>query len=149
LRKYHENMMTNEWKECVLNLRHRETEEQDLEFVSLVGNANGNCDLDTCRILMSTFVTDHDFGVQEAVVSALSTANVSDYQRSLLEELPRLVTEVPEWAAVLVDRELTYRFESFRRYVSASPDTTKEVLQRLLQKSHLGAEFPFYNPFPE
>lgn len=40
-----------------------------------------NCDLDTCKVLMRTFANDDDFGVQESVVSVLSTAKSKTIRR--------------------------------------------------------------------
>lgn len=49
--------MTIKWKTRILELRYRGTEAEDLEFVGLVDMAENNCDFETCKILMKTFVT--------------------------------------------------------------------------------------------
>jgi len=107
--------MTEEWKSSVLQLAYRTTEADDFKFVSLVDMAIGKCDLDTCRILIRTFVTDDDYGVQESVVSALSSARTEDYCLALVEDLPRMVNDAPEWAEVLLEREVKNNPDSLRK----------------------------------
>ena len=107
--------MTNEWHTRMLELAHRSTEAEDLEFVRLVEMATWSCDFETCQTLVRTFVTDNDYGVQESVVSVLSSAKTEDYQRALLEELPRMVADAPEWAEVLVEREVKNNQAALRK----------------------------------
>src|SRR4249919_3597279 len=71
-------MMSPEWKSEIQTLD-KSSENGELRFVELVDQAINKCDLETSRILLRTFTRDDDFGVQEAVVSALSTADLSDY----------------------------------------------------------------------
>jgi hypothetical protein len=86
-----------------------------LEFVSLVDMSEDNCDYDTCKILMKTFVTEEDFGVQESVNRVLSTAKAEDRQRALLEELPRLIVDTPEWGIVLLETEIRFHLDAFKK----------------------------------
>jgi hypothetical protein len=134
--------MTSEWKTRILELRYRSTETEDLEFVSLVDMAENNCDFDTCRILMKTFVTEEDFGVQESVNSVLSTANPEDRQKALLEELPRLIVDTPGWTNVLIETEIRFYLDSFRATVKGIQPHLRETLNQLLSGDSFQKHFP-------
>lgn len=133
--------MTGAWEARVLQLVYRNTYEQDLEFVSLINEALDKCDLETCKILMKTFVTDDDFGVQESVVSVLSSAKIEDYQRALLEELPRMSIDAPEWSDALIERELKFHNSKFREIMASVSSDAQESLQRLLQRDSFRNEY--------
>jgi hypothetical protein len=134
--------MTTEWKRRILELRYRNTEEEDSEFVSLVDMSEDNCDYDTCKILMKTFVTEEDFGVQESVNRVLSSAKPKDRQKALLEELPRLVIDTPEWAEVLIGTELKFYFGSFNEVVRSIDPLLKGVLDEVLSRQPFREQFP-------
>lgn len=134
--------MTSEWKTRILELRYRTTEAEDLEFVTLVDMAENNCDFDTCKILMKTFVTEEDFGVQESVNSVLSTAKPEDRQRAILEELPRLAIDTPEWADSLVECELRFNLDSFRETVRSISAELGDVLSEVLKRRVFREQFP-------
>jgi hypothetical protein len=127
--------MTDDWKERIRSLTYRKTETQDGEFVSLVDMAKNNCDLETCRLLMHTFVSDDDFGVQESVVSALGTAEVADYQQALLEELPRMMAETPQWAEALIERELTHRLSALEESLKDRSNEEREAFRGLAERA--------------
>ncbi len=138
--------MTSAWKVKILQLLHRDTYEQDVEFVGLVNMALDKCDLETCKTLMKTFVTDDDFGVQESVVSVLSSAKIGDYQTALLEELPRMLIDAPEWSEVLVERELKYHFNRFRETFASVSSDAQISLQKLLQRDCFRKEYGHLTP---
>lgn len=133
--------MTNEWKNRILQLRYWQDEKEALEYVRLVDLAAHNCDLDTCNILMRTFVTDEDFGVQESVVSVLSSAKIEDYQRALLEELPRLILDAPEWSEVLVERELTHHLNQFKETQKLISSSARTCINEFLKREYFVRKF--------
>ena len=98
--------MDEVWKSRLLQLKYPHTEADAQVFVALVDQAKGHCTPDTVAVLMKTFSSEPDYGVQESVISTLSTADPEAYVRALLEELPRLILEAPDWADVLVSHEV-------------------------------------------
>ncbi len=134
--------MDREWKERILTTSKRETEEEELEFIRLVHTANGNCDLDTVRVLMKTFSEKDDFGTQECVRSALASASKQDYVLGVLEELPRLVRETPDWAMVCLWREVHDRHEMVLNIANTMPFEVVVSLRQLL----LDPDFQEDNP---
>jgi hypothetical protein len=123
--------MSPEWKTRILSLK-KDSDEGATRFVELVDEAVNNCDLETTRTLMKTFTTDEDHGVQESVVSALSTANVKDFHLALLEELPRLYRDAPEWAGVLIKREATHNPDTLRQTADTMSAETKKLMIEIL-----------------
>src|SRR3970040_861219 len=102
--------MDPKWKERILGLKHRYTDESESkEFVSLVDKMMGKCTIEVVKVLMKTFTSEPDYGIQESVVSVLASAQPEVYVQALLEELPRLSSEAPEWAETLVGREIHLR----------------------------------------
>jgi hypothetical protein len=91
-----------EWGELLLRAAQRRNEADEKEFARLLERVEGKCDADAARILMKTFSAQEDFGTQELVISALASCDPHDRVTALLEELPRLTVECPEWAHILV-----------------------------------------------
>jgi len=94
--------MDTAWKEQVLRLAYSDSEQGNLEYVSLVDQVEGKVTLEIARVLMQTFSDEPDYGVQESVVRVLESANQEVYMQALLEELPRLLREAPQWADTLL-----------------------------------------------
>jgi Trp operon repressor len=90
----------------ILQLKYRNNEAEEREFVDLVYQAMNNCNLEKAKTLMKTFNEKDDYGTQEAVVNVLNSIETEIYYRALLEELPRLVDEAPEWAESLIAGEI-------------------------------------------
>lgn len=134
--------MDNDWKKRILELRYWENEQEAVEYVELVDKAKYKCDLDTCRNLMKTFVTDEDHEVQESVISVLSTANSQDRQRALLEELPRILIEAPDHAADLVENEIRFYLDSLRPTVRGIEPHQREALNRIISGDTFRKHFP-------
>jgi hypothetical protein len=134
--------MDSDWKKRILELRYWDDEEEAREYLELVGRAKYRCDLDTCRSLMKTFVTDEDFEVQESVISVLSTAKPQDRQLALVEELPRIMVDAPDHAADLVENEIRFHFDTFKETVRDIQPTLKEALNQILKRESLIQQFP-------
>ncbi len=134
--------MDSHWKNRVLELRYWQDEQEALEYVELVQMAKYQCDLDTCRSLMSTFVTDEDYEVQESVISVLSTARPQDRQLALLEGLPRILADAPGHAADLVENEIRFHLDSFRTTVRNLQPHLREALDQVLKRESFVQQFP-------
>ncbi len=134
--------MDNDWKKRVLELRYWKDKQEALEYASVVEDAKYRCDLEACRHLMRTFVTDEDYEVQESVISVLSTAKPQDRQRALLEELPRIMVETPDHAAALVENEIRFHFESFKETVRGIDPHQREALDHVLRRDVFRQQFP-------
>lgn len=100
--------MDESWKTRILKASERPSEREEREFLELVDQANGKCTLDVARVLMKTFSDKPDYGTQERVNSVLASGKREDAIVALLEELPRLVKDSPEWAITLVMTEATH-----------------------------------------
>jgi len=108
------------WSNRILQLKYRTDESQEREFVDLVYQAMNNCNLEMAKTLMKTFNDKNDYGVQEAVVNVLNSIETEIYYRALLEELPRLVDEAPEWAESIIAGE-----------IDTNPDLLASIAQEL------------------
>lgn len=126
--------MDAHWATHLLRASQRADERQQHEFLALVDQAFGLRTLEVARILMQTFAAQPDYGTQERVISALATADNAIVTQALLEELPRLVQEAPEWAEVLVGLEVDKRPELLQHIAHTMPDKVKHALRQLLAR---------------
>lgn len=124
--------MNEKWKAQFLDASLRGDVRQEQEFLSLVDQVDGHCSLEVARVLMKSFAASPDFGTQERVVSVLASADKSDAVTAILEELPRLVVEAPEWAEVLVGQEVDRRPELLSQLASRLSPEVQNALRKLL-----------------
>jgi hypothetical protein len=134
--------MNTDWEKRLLDAAKRSNEAEEKEFLRLVDMAEGNCSLDTVRSLMKTFADEPDYGTQERVESVLATAKAEDVTRGILEELPRLMTEAPEWAESLVGVEVDNRLELLSSIAAGMPDNIKDCLRQLTQSDEFIDFYP-------
>jgi hypothetical protein len=134
--------MNADWEKKLLEAAKRSNEEEEKEFLRLVDMAEGNCSLDTVRSLMKTFSAQPDYGTQERVESVLATAKEEDVTRGILEELPRLLAEAPEWAESLVGIEVDNRLELLSSIAATIPDNVKNCLRQLTQSDEFVDFYP-------
>lgn len=124
--------MNKDWEERLLEASKRSCEDEEKEFLRLVDMATDNCSLDTVRSLMKTFSSQPDYGTQERVESVLATAKAEDVARAILEDLPRLMNEAPEWAESLIGIEIDNRLDLFSSTAAEMPANIKDCLRRLI-----------------
>jgi hypothetical protein len=134
--------MRTDWKDRILELKHRTTEAEDEEFLALVDEVMGKCTPEVTKTLMQTFTGEEDYEVQESVISVLASAPPEVYQVALLAELPRLLGEAPEWAETLIGREVHSRPSLLASTARKMDETTKANLVQLLTRSSFAEFFP-------
>lgn len=134
--------MDEKWKQHFLEAMRRRDITEEQEFLSLVDQVEGNCPLDVARVLMKSFSDTPDFGTQERVVSQLASAEKSDAITAILDELPRLLVEAREWAAVLVGQEVDRRPELLVQLARQSSPDVRQALLTLLAEDDFTDFYP-------
>ena len=134
--------MNADWERKLLEAAKRANEAEEKEFLRLVDMAEGNCSLGNVRSLMKTFSNKPDYGTQERVESVLATARAEDVNRGILEELPRLMDEAPDWAECLVGAEIDNHFELRSLIAADLPDKIKDCLRQLTQSDEFIVFYP-------
>lgn len=134
--------MNIDWEKRLLDAAKRSNEAEEKEFLRLVDMAEGNCSLDAVRSLIKTFSSEPDYGTQERVESVLATAKAEDVTRGILEELPRLMAEAPEWAESLVGVEVDNRLELLASISAGMSDNIKDCLRQLTQSDEFIDFYP-------
>lgn len=124
--------MDESWKIRILKASERSSEREEGEFLRLVDQVNGKCTLDVARVLMKTFSDKPDYGTQERVNSVLASGKREDAIVALLEELPRLVKDSPEWAMTLVMTEVILGSKLLASVASGMPAPVKKDLRAIL-----------------
>lgn len=138
------NSLPEGWVEKVKALKYRSTYEQNIQFVNLVDQAEGNCDLDVCIFLMSLFVNGDDDGVLESVSSVLASADPTDYITALMAELPRLVDDnIVEWAEVMVGQALDDHLDLTKSIAMKQPKKVKSALMSIICNSDFKDLYPY------
>jgi hypothetical protein len=134
--------MDSSWVTGILKAAKRRDEDEQYEFLALVDEAFGNCTLDAIRVLMKTFTDDPDYGTQERVVSALATADDAVVTQAILEELPRLVKDAPEWAESLIGAEVDQRPRLLEKVASSMSPTILQSLRSILSREGFRKFYP-------
>lgn len=122
------------WKERFLKAASMPPSRRGVDFTNLVDEVDGQCSLDVARVLMTSFGGEDDFETQEAVVSVLASGNKGDVIRAILEELPRLVVNAPEWADVLIGQEVERRPELLLSIAKTMPEDIVRALSHTVNK---------------
>jgi hypothetical protein len=133
--------MQADWYTRLAEASPRTSLQQAQEFVDLVDECVEKCDLDAARALVKTFSATPDYETQEAVVSALSTANAHDRITAILEELPRLLGEAYEWAEDLVGNEVDHSPEILVDLAARMDEDRKNCLREFLADSSFADMF--------
>jgi hypothetical protein len=134
--------MNEQWKNSFLGVMRRNDVEQEKEFLHLVDQVRNRCNLDVARTLMKSFLGKPDYGTQERVISVLASADRCDAIRALLEELPRLIKEAPEWAETLTGQEVDRRPELLAEVAKSVSDESVRALQTLLFADSFRESYP-------
>lgn len=134
--------MRADWKTRILRLKHRTTQADNKELVALVYEAAGECTPEVAKTLMQTFTGEEDYEVQESVASVLASASPEIYHAALLEELPRLLDEAPQWAEDLVGHEVEFRPLLLASAAKKMNEIIKASLVQLLTTSSFTQFYP-------
>lgn len=134
--------MEEKWKDRVLRLSHYRTDAEAREYVALIDQTLGRCTPEVSDVLLQTFTSKDDFGVQESVVSVLGTAETDVYHAALLKALPRLVREAPKWADVLVGREVHFSPMSLIAMANCMDKQIREALVGLITQPDFVEFYP-------
>ena len=126
--------MDKAWKENVLRLAYSGSEQDEREYVALIYQAEGQVTLEIARVLLQTFRDEPDYGVQESAVAVLASANQEVYAQALLEELPRLLREAPEWAASLIEYAINFSHEALTKTAQQMGQSTQNLLTEVITK---------------
>lgn len=124
--------MPQNWEQELLLASQRRDAQDEARFLELVSQARDRVSLEIARVLMKTFSANEDFGTQERVCSVLSSGASEVQTRAILEELPRLMQEAPEWAEVLVGDELNERLDIVNKLLPAMPQDVKVAVRQLI-----------------
>jgi hypothetical protein len=124
--------MDKKWAELLLRAAQRADEADEREFARLVKDVEAQCDADAARVLMKTFSGREDFATQELVSSALASCSPRDFVSALLEELPRLTAECPEWAHILVSDAIRADANELIEGAKSAPPEARECLRKVL-----------------
>ena len=126
----------------ILKLKERNNEQEEKQFLDLIDQIHGHVDLETARLLMKTFTNNPDYGTQESVIGALSSAGDEIFIQSMLEELPRLIEEAPEWVESLVGLEINKRGKLVEKICADMPENIKKTLRELCSNSKFSDFYP-------
>lgn len=134
--------MDTDWATKLLKVSKRSNEIEQEQFLALVNQVADRCTLDTARTLMKTFSDKPDYGTQETVIRVLATLDDEVVTKVILEELPRLMQEAPEWAESLVGVEVDTRPKLLQMVVSKMPEEVKKALRTLLNDEDFQDFYP-------
>jgi hypothetical protein len=94
------------------------------------------------KSVMKIFSDQPDYGTQETVIRVLATSDDKIVTKVMLEELPRLMQEAPEWAKSLVGVEVDTRPKLLQMVLSQMPEEVKKALRTLLNDADFQDFYP-------
>ncbi|MFN5992802.1 MAG: hypothetical protein ACK45Y_01730, partial [Betaproteobacteria bacterium] len=112
-------------------MRRTDVSEEE-EFWSLVDAVDGKCTPEVATVLMKSFSSEPDYGTQESVISVLASGDRRVGLRAMIEELPRLAKDAPEWITALMGPEVKFRPEMVTEIAKASSPKARDTLTRVL-----------------
>jgi len=122
------------WHTEVLQASERNSETQELRFLTLVEQARTNLNYKTLKTLLKTYNSKPDYGTQERVESILAEADSELLARVILEEMPRLISEAPEWAEVLLGQEIEHRSSIIQQTLQSMPEEIKNAVKSITER---------------
>jgi uncharacterized protein (DUF849 family) len=122
-------MFTRNWTEQLRTSARRETPEQERDFLRLVDAVNGKVTRPVAKVLVATFTDTPDYGTQERVASVLASAPTIIRVSVILEEMPRLVAQAPEWAEALLSELLEHDLATVRSFLRTAPVEVKSAVR--------------------
>jgi len=134
--------MDENWSHELLEASRRRGEAEEQRFLALVDQAFGQCTLEVARVLMKTFSDAPDFGTQERVCGALASARPEVAVRAILEELPRLLVDAPQWAESLIGEEVKHRPDLLKSVAASMPGEARMALRQLLSTKDFRDFYP-------
>ena len=140
-------MKFHEWRRRVLSYDPRNldnTPKDDIAFVDLIYQMEGNCNSDVIDVLLQTFSDKPDYGIQESVAAVLASAEPSLYIRRLLEHLDELERRAPEWTVILMSGVVQFHSkELVKEAENADKLHQRELIDYLLRNQD---DFADYSP---
>jgi hypothetical protein len=124
--------MDETWKQRILAVMRRTDVSEEEEFWSLVDAVDGKCTPEVATVLMKSFSSEPDYGTQESVISVLASGDRRVGLRAMIEELPRLAKDAPEWITALMGPEVKFRPEMVTEIAKASSPKARDTLTRVL-----------------
>nr|CAP48625.1 putative integron gene cassette protein [uncultured bacterium] len=130
------------WEKELLAASARLSQAQEENFLDLVDAAEGRIDETIARVLLRTFSAKDDYGTQERVVSVLSTGADQVVIDAIVEEMPRLALEAPEWAQTLLGTEVEFRPDLTARALSQAPTICRIAAENILKNEDFQSQYP-------
>lgn len=137
--------MNKEWEIKFLAVLGRESEQEEKEFLKLLDQTKDNLNLEVMRVLMRSFTNKPDYGTQERVINVMSNGEDELVIQAILEELPRLVVEAPEWAEALIGPEVDNRPTVLSKVALKMPIEIRRALMELLKSKDFQDFYPSAN----
>jgi hypothetical protein len=103
---------------------------------------SGQVTPEIAKSLLSTFSSNPDFGTQERVCSVLAGAPTDVRVTAVLEELPRLMHEAPEWAEVLMGELIDNELVAVKRHLHFASAETRLAVRGLLSRNDFCSSYP-------
>jgi len=135
-------LLDTTWEKELLAASARLSQAQEETFLKLVDAAEGRIDDTIARVLLGTFSAREDYGTQERVVSVLSSGSDQTVIDAIVNEMPRLALEAPEWAQALLGTEVEFRPELTARALSQAPTDCRMAAENILKNEEFRSQHP-------
>lgn len=107
--------------------------DQKRHLIALLDQSTSNLDNITLKRLLEIYTSALDWDIQERIESILSEVDKEMWVRVLLEEMPRLLSDAPEWAVSLLGEEIEHRFPVVQKSLSIMPLEVQHSVKSILK----------------
>ena len=107
--------------------------DQERHLIALLDQGTSSLDDIMLKALLKIYTSALDWETQERIENILSEVDKEMWVRILLEEMPRLLSDAPEWAASLLGEEIEHRLPMVQKSLSIMPTEVRHSVQSVLK----------------
>ena len=107
--------------------------DQERQLIALLDQSTSNLDDIRLKALLEKYTVTLDWDTQERIENILSEVDKEMWVRIVLEEMPRLLSDAPEWAVSLLGEEIEHRFQMVQESLSIMPLEVQHAVESVLK----------------
>jgi len=107
--------------------------DQERQLIALLDQSTSNLDDIRLKALLEKYTLTLDWDTQERIENILSEVDKEMWVRIVLEEMPRLLSDAPEWSVSLLGEEIEHRFQMVQESLSIMPLEVQHAVECVLK----------------
>lgn len=109
------------------------TADEEKQLLLQLDHVSKSLDHETLKALIKIYTSTLDWATQERIEAILSDADKEIWVKIVLEEIPRLLSDAPEWAVSLLGEEIEHHFQMVEESLSIMPPEVQRAVESVLK----------------